>query len=111
MFTVTFGIWVKCSDGELDYERTTSLPFVPYPGLDIEDDAFGEFEILQVRWSEAEQRFSCYSNFTLLESRSMRWMRKRLKDAGWKKVEYDEIHEVQPKRERRERPASGRPPR
>ena len=43
MFAVTFGIWIKCEDGELDYGRLAELPFVPYPGLEIEDDAFGEF--------------------------------------------------------------------
>ncbi len=71
MFPVTFGFWVKCKDGELDYERLGELPFAPYPGLDIVDDAFGEFELLQVKWSESEQRFDCYSNFTAFDSRSM----------------------------------------
>jgi hypothetical protein len=98
MFAVTFGIWIKCKDGELDYERSTELPFAPYPGLDIEDDAFGEFELLQVRWSGSEQRFECYSNFDLFDSRSIRWVKKRLKEAGWVEVECDEIIEVKPKK-------------
>jgi hypothetical protein len=99
MFAVTFGIWIKCKDGELDYERVVELPFAPFPGLDIEDEAVGEFKLLQVRWCGSEQRFECFSNFTLFESRSVRWMKKRLKDAGWNQVEYDEIIEVKPKSE------------
>ena len=96
MFAVTFGIWIKCKDGELDYGRLAELPFVPYPGLDIEDDALGEFKLLQVRWSGSERRFYCFSNFTLFESHSMRWMKQRLKKAGWVKVEYDEVIEADP---------------
>jgi hypothetical protein len=46
MFAVMFGIWIKCKDGELEYERFADLPFAPYPGLEIEDAAFGEFELL-----------------------------------------------------------------
>jgi hypothetical protein len=99
MFAVTFTIWVKCKDGELEYERLEEVPFVPYPELEIEDDALGEFDVLQVRWSGSEQRFFCYSNFTFFESRSMRCMRRRLKAAGWKKVEFDEVFEVKPKEE------------
>ncbi len=96
MFPVTFGMWIKCKDGELVYERHGQLPFAPYPGLDIEDDALGEFELLQVRWSESEQRFECYSNFDLFEVRSMRWMKRRLKEAGWTKVKHYDETEVEP---------------
>ena len=98
MFPVTFGIWIKCKDGELDYERIAELPFAPYPGLDIEDDVLGDFELLQVRWIGSEQRFECYSNFDLFDSRSMRSVKKRLKEAGWVKVEYDEVIEVKPRK-------------
>jgi hypothetical protein len=98
MFAVTFGIWIKCKDGELDYERFAELPFAPYPGLAIGDDACGEFELLQVRWLEFDQRFECYSNFTSFEDRSMRWMKKLLKAAGWNKVEYEEFYEVKPRK-------------
>lgn len=51
MFSVTFQLYLKCKDGDLSYERFDELPFAPYPGLDIEDDAVGEFEIQFVRWS------------------------------------------------------------
>jgi hypothetical protein len=98
MFAVHFGIWIKCKDGELDYERSTHLPFAPYPGLDIEDEALGEFELLQVRWSEEDECFYCFSNYLLFESRSMRWLKHRLKQAGWTKVEFTEVIEVKPRK-------------
>ena len=100
MFAVTFGIWIKCKDGELDYGRLAKLPFVPYPGLEIEDDAFGEFKLLQVRWSGSQRRFYCFSTFTLFESHSIKWMKKRLKEAGWVKVEYDEVIDVDPMKDK-----------
>jgi|GEM_PF-4302201 len=98
MFSVTFQIYLKCKDGDLCYERFDELPFAPYPGLDIEDDAVGEFEIQFVRWSGSEQRFYCQSNFTYFEQYSMRTNKKRLKQAGWKEEEREDETKVHPRK-------------
>ena len=78
MFPVTFQIYLKCKDGDLAFDRFDDLPFAPFPGLGIEDDAVGEFEIQFVRWSGSERRFYCQSNYTLFDKYSIRTNKKRL---------------------------------
>ncbi len=98
MYHVTFQIYLKCKDGALAFERFDDLPFAPFAGLDIEDDAVGEFEIQFVRWSGSECRFYCQSNYTLFEGYSIRTNKKRLKQGGWKKEERTDETEVRPRK-------------
>ena len=98
MFSVIFQLYVKCKDGDLEFERFDELPFAPYPGLDIGDDAVGELEIQFVRWSGSERRFYCQSNFDLLDTYSVRTNKRRLRQAGWKEEEREDVIEVRPRK-------------
>lgn len=96
MFPVTYTLFLKCEDGDLIFERGEELPFVPYAGLAIGDDAVGEFQIEHTLWEGSEKRFFCQSNFTHFDSYTKRINRRRMKEVGWSEVKYEEVTEVRP---------------
>lgn len=93
MFVVTYLVFVKFGEDSLDFERSEELPFVPFRGLDIEDDALGEFEIERVRWSSEDKSFYCQSNYSLFEKETKRTIVRRMKKGGWQQEQrFDETN-------------------
>ena len=82
MFRVEFSIHVKYDKGETSFRREDKLPFVPFIGLTILDDALGEFELKHVAWAPGCNMFLCQSNLT-----NKKWTiqeaRNAMKKARW----------------------------
>ena len=59
MFRVEFTVHMRCRTGTTSFCREEQLPFVPFPGLDVLDDALGEFKLEHVAWHSGSQMFLC----------------------------------------------------
>jgi hypothetical protein len=93
-FSVHFSLFVKHSKGDACFIRQADLPFVPFPGLDVHDDAVGQFKIRDVAWSAEEEMFFCQSHFDYWDDKSLRTVRQRMKRGGWDDEEIVDEEEV-----------------
>jgi hypothetical protein len=83
MFRVEFTIHMNYDGGETSFRREEELPFVPFVGLDVLDDALGEFKLKHVAWAGGEcKMFLCQGNIERKEM-TIREVCKFMKDAGW----------------------------
>jgi hypothetical protein len=65
------------------------IPFAPFVGLDILDDAIGDFQLEYVAWDPKSKIFLCQSR-TRLPHLSVRQFCARLKAAGWVREKSDD---------------------
>lgn len=81
-FRVEFSVHLKYDKGETSFRREEHLPFVPFIGLDILDDALGEFEVKHVAWASHVGMLLCQSN---VEKKhwTIRKACSSMKKAGW----------------------------
>lgn len=59
MFRVEYAVHLKYAKGRTTFRREQTLPFAPFIGLDILDDALGEFKLEHVAWCHATAIFLC----------------------------------------------------
>ncbi|MEI7684841.1 MAG: hypothetical protein WCL32_07415 [Planctomycetota bacterium] len=93
-YSVTFWLFVQHAKGDICFVRYADLPFVPYPGLDIHDDAVGQFRLDEVAWDADEQMFFCQANWTLWADKSLRTVRKHMKAGDWEEEKIVNEEEV-----------------
>lgn len=62
MFRVEFAVHLTYQKGVTTFRREEQLPFVPFVGLDILDDALGEFHLEHVAWHAGSQLFLCQAS-------------------------------------------------
>jgi hypothetical protein len=93
-FSVHFWLCVKHSKGDACFVRNAELPFVPFPGLDIHDDAVGQLRLEEVAWSAEEEMFFCQSHWTLWHDKSLRTVRRYMKAGGWEEEAAADEEEV-----------------
>jgi hypothetical protein len=82
MFRVEYSLHIQHSGKWLTFVREERLPFVPFIGLDVLDDAIGEFKLTSVAWHSPSQSFLCQAQKTW-ERRSIRQFTAWLTKAGW----------------------------
>ena len=62
MYRVEFAVHLTYQKGITTFRREEQLPFVPFLGLDILDDALGQFHLEHVAWHTESQMFLCQSS-------------------------------------------------
>jgi len=83
MYRVEFSAHMKYDKGETTFRREERLPFVPFIGLDVLDDALGQFDLKHVAWAGGDcKMFLCQSNVKRREW-TIREACKVMKKAGW----------------------------
>jgi hypothetical protein len=81
-FRVEFSIHMRYDKGETSFRREEQLPFVPFIGLDVLDNALGEFSIKHVAWASGCKMFLCQSNVEHTKW-TIREACKAMKKSGW----------------------------
>lgn len=92
MFRTHFDLHVSYDKGSTLYMREEQLPFAPFIGLDLLDDAIGEFKVEHIAWASDLQAFFCQASVNLTYL-SLRKATARLKKGGW--VEEPQARESQ----------------
>jgi len=92
MFRTHFDLHVYYDKGSTVFMREEALPFVPFIGLDVLDDAIGEFQLEHIAWASDLQAFFCQASKNLTYM-SLRKTKAFLKKAGW--VEEPQAREPQ----------------
>lgn len=89
-FLVEFAVHLYYDKGNTTFQREEQLPFVPFVGLDVLDDALGEFHLEHVAWYSKTSAFYCQSRVdrTYMNIRSAVRLMSR---AGW--IEQKELRE------------------
>ena len=82
MFRSEFALHVHYRQGCARFQRTEELPFAPFIGLDVLDDAIGQFHLTYVAWHSGSQMFLCQAQVEMKDF-SIRQVASRLKKAGW----------------------------
>lgn len=59
MFRVEFAVHIQHKRGWMTFDREEQLPFAPFIGLDILDDALGQFTLRHVAWHSDSRMFLC----------------------------------------------------
>lgn len=83
MFRVEFAVHMKYDKGETSFRREEELPFAPFVGLDVLDDALGEFQLKHVAWAGGDcKMFLCQGNVGRKDL-TIRQACKFMKKGGW----------------------------
>jgi hypothetical protein len=86
MFRVEFSLHVHYKIGWVTFSKEEPLPFAPFVGLDVLDDALGQFTLTHVAWHSGSQMFLCQTQFEAKDKTSSQ-MAKHLKPGKWIEVE------------------------
>jgi hypothetical protein len=62
MHRVEFAVHLRYGKGTTTFRREETVPFAPFVGLDLLDDALGEFKIEHVAWCREPAMFLCQGN-------------------------------------------------
>ena len=82
MFRVEFALHVQYKQGWATFSKEERLPFAPFIGLDVLDDALGQFTLSHVAWHTASQMFLCQSKHDE-KGKSIRQVCSLLRSAKW----------------------------
>jgi|SRR5579863_290749 len=83
MFRVEFTVHLIYDKGQTSFLRDEELPFAPFVGLDILDDALGEFKLNHVAWAGSDcKMFLCQGNVERKDM-TIRQACKFMKKGGW----------------------------
>lgn len=82
MFRTHFDLHVYYDKGSTIFMREEQLPFAPFIGLDLLDDAIGQFTLAHIAWASDLQAFFCQASVNLTYM-SLRKAKAHLKKAGW----------------------------
>jgi hypothetical protein len=62
MYQVKFLMHLHYTARTIIFVRSDAVPFVPFVGLEILDEALGEFRLEQVTWIQEPAKFVCRSS-------------------------------------------------
>lgn len=82
MFNVQHGIIVFYDSGVTFFKKDAVLPFPPYVGLSIADDAFDYFDLVRVGWVERTNRFITQANIAAPNS-TLEQVQQKVSPHGW----------------------------
>jgi len=86
MIRVEFTLHIRHGQKWVTFHRQESLPFAPFIGLDVLDDAVGQFQLKNVAWHSGSQLFLCQAE---LHQAVDRRLAGSLRKSGWAKDEDD----------------------
>jgi hypothetical protein len=84
MFRVEFMLHIRQGQKWVVFRRQESIPFAPFVGLDVLDDAVGEFHLKHVAWHSGSQLFLCQAEQRQVLDRQLAGS---LRKVGWIKDE------------------------
>lgn len=86
MFGIEFALHIRNGQKWVTYRRQESILFAPFVGLDVLDDAVGQFSLRNVAWHSGSQLFLCQAELCRVVDRVLAGS---LRKAGWKKDDED----------------------
>jgi hypothetical protein len=89
MFRIEYALHIKHDSKRYLFLKEGKIPFAPFVGLDILDDAIAEFQLEHVAWEPKSKIFLCQSS-KRLPHLSVRQFCARLKAAGWVRDKSDD---------------------
>lgn len=83
-FRIEYRLHIRYKQGWATFTREELLDFTPFVGLDILDDAVGQFTLTNVAWfgGSKMKMFLCQSQLKY-PNKSLAQVKKLLKAAGW----------------------------
>ena len=82
MFRVEYAVHLRYEKGLAHFSREEKLPFAPFVGLDIFDDALVQFSIKFVAWHTCSNMFMCEAAVDR-SYWNLRKAQRTMKNAGW----------------------------
>lgn len=89
MFRIEYALHIKHDSRRYLFLKAGKIPFAPFVGLDVLDEALGEFELEHVAWDPKSKMFLCQAR-KHLPHLTVRQFCARLKAAGWVREKSDD---------------------
>lgn len=81
-FRTEYSLHILYKSGWVTFTREEELEFAPFVGLDVCDNAIGQFTIVAVAWCGDPKMFLCQARLERKE-KSLRDVTKMLRGFGW----------------------------